>query len=539
VLGLEATSPVVLAALVVWITASAAGGIWLAGRLPGTASSGGDDVVRRVLRNASIPIVSQLLIRAIDLAIAIVVLRLLGPEGNGQFAIAVVVWLYVKTVSDFGLSLLATRDIALDRSSAGRVVGATTILRLIVLALTALPVALYVAAGRWSDTLASSSAIAIALLYLSIIPSSYAEALNAALNGFERMDAAAGLNIVVNVARAPLVVLLAATRLEVVGVALAALGAALLSALLFQRAFGRLTAQAVVWSLGSSEARGLAARSWPLLVNALLVNLFFRVDVFLVQAWQGDAALGMYDAAYKLINLVIIVPAYATLAIFPLLALRSSDPDALTRAGRTASYVLVWLAWGIVVAVSALADLAIRILAGADFVPDAATLLRILIWFAPLSFLNGVIQYVLVAAEQQRRIAPAFAAAVLFNIALNAALIPLYGARAAAAVTVATEVVILTAFWLLSRGGPVHVIERAFLLRLLRPSTAGIAASVLAVALAAATAEVIAAAAAAVVFVLASLLLGVAGPTERDLLRRAIGRRPVGDANGLADAQNP
>ncbi len=516
-------SPVVVVGLVLAALIAVIASYWLAGKIATIDDDPSGDAVRRIARNSVVPIVSQLIIRGSDLAVAIFLLRLLGPEGNGRYAIAVVVWLYVKTLSDFGLSLLATADIARDRAAAGRIVGETTLLRLLVLAVSAVPVAIYVSAGLARSSLAVESAVAILLLYLSIVPSSYAEAINSALNGFERMEVGAWLNIAVSFVRAPLAVVLAGW-LGVEGVALAALLTALLSADLYRRTAARTGVGNAIWFLGRRSARSLVSRSWPLLLNALLVNLFFRVDVFILQAIDGDETLGIYDASYKLINLVTIVPAYVTLAIFPMMAQRSGDPAALDRTLRTASYFLVWVAWGIVAVTSAIAGSAILVLAGADYLPDAALLLRILIWFAPFSFLNGVIQYALVATDQQRRIVPAFVAAVTCNLALNFALVPEFGARAAAVATVATEVVILIAFGVVTRASALRAVTLQSLIQLWRPTVVGVVSALLATVVADRQNEALAFATVLVSFTLLSLVFRVFGDREIELVRRALHR---------------
>lgn len=516
------SSPMAIAGLAAWALAAVAASYWVAARGVATASPA-EDAVHRAFRNSAIPIVSQLLVRALDLAVAIVLLRLLGPEGNGRYALAIIVWLYVKTFSDFGLSLLATRDIARDRSRAGEIVGSTTLMRWAVLAVTAVPVAVYLGAGVGRGFLAFETATAVLILFASVIPSSLAEAVNAALNGYERMEVAAWLNIGVSFVRVPLVIL-AALELDVAGVALAALLAATLSADLFRRSFRAISGQPIRWRLDRSAATAMARESWPLLLNALLVNLFFRVDVFIIQAARGDAALGVYDASYKLINLVTIVPAYVTLSIFPALSQRGSDPDALHLLQRRATYLLVWIAWGIVTAATATAGIAIRLLAGDQYLPEGATLLRILIWFAPLSFVNGVAQYVLVAAGLQRRLVPAFVAAVSFNLAVNLALVPAYGARAAAAATVATEAAILLAFWLTTRTAQVHAIRQDLLVSLWRPSLAGVVSAGAALATLRQSGEYAAMGAGIGGFVLLSWMLRVLGPDERGLIRRALNR---------------
>lgn len=533
------SNPVVLVIGILSSFAALAAGGWTIRFTPGVRADADEDAVRRIARNSAVPIASQLVVRFIDLAVAIVILRLLGPAGNGRYALAVIVWLYVKTVSDFGLSLLATRDVARDPEGASRIIGSTTLLRLVALGGASLLAGGYLVSGYLSGDLARDTVIATLLLLLSIVPSSFTEAVNSVLNGLERMTVAAWLNVTVSVARAPLVVLLAASRLEVVGVAVAALVAAIASATLYARAYRIIVARPIDWRLDRRTAIVLIRESWPLLAGALLVNLFFRVDVFIVQSFQGDRALGLYDAAYKLINLVTIIPSYVTLAIFPSLAVRGGDLAQLQRVQRLAIYLLVWIAWGIVAAVSGGAELAIRVLAGRDYLPEAAVLLQILILFAPLSFLNGIVQYVLVAMNEQRRIVPVFALAVVFNLLTNLLLVPRFGARAAASATVATELVIFVAFLVATHRTELPL-QFDDLRRLWRPTIAGVAGATAGLWVAAGFGGLAGGLTGAVVFVVVSLAARVAGANERAIIARALGRSPrqtTGDAQAMGSGQ--
>ena len=525
---LLANPAIIVSGVIISFLALIVGG-WSVKIAPGATDQRDEDAVRRIARNSAVPIASQLVVRVVDLAVAIVILRLLGPVGNGRYAVAVIVWLYVKTISDFGLSLLATRDVARDPTLAGRITGSTTLLRIVVLVAATIPASAYLLLGYQRGDLAGDSVTAALLLLVSIIPSSFTEAVNSVLNGLERMTIAAWLNVTVSVSKAPLVVLLAASSLEVVGVAVAALIASTVSAVLYLRAYRMIVRDRIVWSLNRHTAVRLARESWPLLAGALLVNLFFRVDVFLVQSFQGDRELGLYDAAYKLINLVTIVPAYVTLAMFPALAVRGGDMAQLRRVQRLAVHLLVWLAWGIVAVVVGGAELAIRVLAGRDYLPEASTLLQILILFAPLSFLNGIVQYVLVAMNEQRRIVPVFGLAVAFNLSLNLVLIPTHGARGAAIVTVATELVIFTAFLVATHRTALPL--RLDDLRLLwKPTLAGAIAAIGGYEIAAETGPFYGAMVGAATFLLLSFVTRVFGPEERQILLRAIGRSRTDEA---------
>ncbi len=400
------------------------------------------NAVQRLAKNSLAPIAGQLASRGVDLVFAAFVLRLLGVTGNGEYAIAVVTWLYVKTISDFGLSLLVTREVARNPVDAGRLLGTSTLLRVVVLGALLVPVAAYVLGSLELTTLSTASSVAIALLTISIIPSSYTEAINSVFNGFERMALPAVLNLFTNVSRAGFGLAALFAGYGVVGLAVVALLSTIISTLAYHVALRHLAIRPT-WIWNWADARRLMILAWPLLLNALLLNLFFRADVFVIQASQGDRALGIYDAAYKFINLLLLIPAYFTLAAFPLLSRYAADNHGrFIESYRLAAKFMLVVAWPVVIGTMALAPLFIGILGGDAFLPDSANALRILVWFAPLSYVNGITQYVLVAANQQRTITWAFGSAVAFNIVANLLFVPEYGYSAAAAVTVATEAVL-------------------------------------------------------------------------------------------------
>ncbi len=400
------------------------------------------NTVRRILTNSAVPIAAQLFNRAVDLVFAAFVLRMLGVTGNGQYVVATTVWLYAKTISDFGLGVMVTREVSRNPDEAGALLGSSTLLRLMVL-LTLVPlVGLYMFWGStWSD-LSPNSVGAIALLILAIAPSSYTEAVNSIFNGRERMEFPALMNILTNFCRVGFGLAALFSGLGVIGLAGVAFVSTVLSAVAFHVSARHLSVRPI-WKLGKSQARNLIVLSWPLLLNALLLNLFFRADVFIIQANQGDKALGSYDAAYKFINMLPLIPAYFTLAVFPLLSrYATTNTERLIDSYRLAAKLLFIVAWPITLGTMIVAPDLIRVLAGESYLPNSATALRILIWFLPLSYVNGITQYVLIAVNRQRTITVAFAMAVAFNLGANLLLVPIYGYVAAAGITIATEVVL-------------------------------------------------------------------------------------------------
>lgn len=430
------------------------------------------NTVQRIAKNSAVPIVSQLTNRGVDLVFAAFALRLLGVTGNGQYAIAVVTWLYLKTISDFGLSVLVTREAAREPERTGQLLGSSTLMRIVVLGVITPFALVYVMGGLAWFELSPVSGAAIIILMVSIIPGSYGEAVNSVFNARERMELPAILNIFTNLSRFGLGLAALFAGFGVVGLAVAALIATIISAGAYHVSLRHLSVRPE-WLINREHIRWFAQVSWPLLLNALLMNLFFRVDVFVIQAARGDAALGTYDAAYKYVNMLIILPAYFTLAIFPILSRYAvSGGGQLLGAFRYATRFLLILAWPITIITLFLAPWMIRLLGGDAFLPESADVLRVIIWFLPLSFVNGVAQYTLIAANQQRTISGAFGIAVGFNFVANLALVPMYGYMAAAVITILTEFVL---FAPLAYAMHRHVGGPGWISLLGRPTIAGLA----------------------------------------------------------------
>lgn len=482
---------------------------------------------QRVLANSAVPIAGQIVNRGVDLVFAVFVLRMLGATGNGQYAIAVITWLYIKTISDFGLGVLVTREAAQYPERSGQLLGTTTLLRLLILAALLPFVAIYAIGGQSWFNLSPESGIAIGLLMAAIVPGSYTEAVNSIFNSQERMTFPAILNVLTNFARAAFGLAALFSGMGVIGLALVAALSTLVSMLAFHLSLRHLSVKPR-FSFDFAQMKQLLILAWPLLLNALLVNLFFRADTFIIQANDGDHAVGTYDAAFKFVNMLLLIPAYFTLAIFPILARHArSNTVRMVEHYQYAVKLMFIGAWPITLGTMALAPLLIWILGGDGFLPDSATALRVLIWFLPLSYVNGVTQYALIAINRQRTLTPAFALAVGFNLMANLMLVPIYGYLAAAAVTVATEVVL---FLPLAHAVKKYLGEMPWFSIAIRPLGAAVVFGVVLLALMP-VGVYPALAAGLIAYVVALVVLGGIGEQEWDLVRDITGRKraAVGD----------
>ena len=449
-----------------------------------TGSRDQDTDAQRVARNSVAPIVLQLFNKAIDMAFAMLALRILAPERHGQYYFVINIVMYSDVFINFGLNIWLQREIARAREAGQRLLGNAVLLRL-ALCLVAAPLLvlfvvlwpvfaqLFVRLG-WTSNLQSLGANqvwALALFAIGLIPTNVAAALTALFQAHERMEVPAAITVVSTIVKAGL-----GTGALLAGWSIVGLGGVSIATNLVT--VGILLALTVrtFWvphlTLDGGLQRRMLYESWPLMVNNLLSMAFFKADVILLKAIEGDVALGLYSSvAYKIIDAINIVPTSFTVALFPLMS-RYADAsrDSMHRAYRLAVRMLVIVALPLALALTVLAYPLATIIGGSGYMPDSAIALQLMVWSIPLGFMNSVTHYVLIALGRQRALTATFAVGVAFTVLANAIGIPIWGYRASAVIHIFSELVLLVAFYLLMRRDLAPV---AWAELLWRPALAG------------------------------------------------------------------
>lgn len=410
-----------------------------------------EDAARKVARNASVPFAIQLLTRAIDFGFVALLYRFVQQNAIGAYEFAgLLVVQYLGTFADWGLTVLTTRDVARDHTQAPLYFRTTlrlrvrfTLLSIPLAALVILSYNSFAAAGIIANGLDSRTITLIAVLVLTLLPTALSSAGTALFQATERLEVPAFINLLTNIGSAALRVGALALGFGIVGVAVGALLGAIIGAALFGWALHRLFDSALTLTGPTLPARSLLNEGWPLLLNSLLIGVFFRFDVFIINAFQGEATVAIYNTAYKYINLTQILPPIVVNAVFPLLSRRAaSDRDGMRRAYAGTLRLLLLIAFPVAMGFSVLATPLIGGLSGAEYLPGGAWALALTIWYLPLSFVNGLTQYVVIALGRQRSITLAFGLTAVFNLLMNVLLVPRYGFIASALITIASELVL-------------------------------------------------------------------------------------------------
>jgi O-antigen/teichoic acid export membrane protein len=173
---------------------------------------------------------------------------------------------------------------------------------------------------------------------------------------------------------------------------------------------------------------------FPIGAGILLSALYFRIDVFLVEAWQGSVAVARYNAVFRLVEGLRLFPAAALAVSMPALC-RARDLGPLVRVATKVT------TFGVIatLTLSAGARWMVPLLYGEPYA-SAAQAFRILMFSFPLLSLNYALTHQLLGWDGQWPYAAICGLALVVNVALNARLIPAYSIEGAAWATLGTEV---------------------------------------------------------------------------------------------------
>jgi O-antigen/teichoic acid export membrane protein len=427
--------------------------------------------VRLVAKNSAILTGLNIVARLIDFVFALLMLRVLGPVGAGNYYFAVVIVGWFEILMNFGLNTFLTREISRDKGHATTYLAQTSRLRMMLAAGIAPVLIAIVVLWRQFGDLPLEAEIAIILLAISQVPSSLATGLTGLFFAYEKAEVPASLTIISALLKAGLGAVLLIAGLGVIGLGITSIAVNTITLVILLVAAGKLLRHQpkAEGEPRHTSNRAVMRESYPLMMNHLLATLFFKVDVPMLQAMKGPAVVGYYSTAYKFIDAFNIIPSFFTQSLFPAMSRMALQRDAsLSRSYVLALKLLVIVSLPLAVFTSFTAEPMIRILGGPEFLPAGAIALGIMCWSMPIGWINSVTNYALIAANQQHALTRAFVIGLTFNVVANLLLIPTFSFVAAAVVTIFSEIVEGAAFYVYVRRhiAPVNwidVLARPFL----------------------------------------------------------------------------
>ncbi len=183
---------------------------------------------------------------------------------------------------------------------------------------------------------------------------------------------------------------------------------------------------------------------------AWFCNLAFNtIDLLMLGLMSNPGQIGLYGAAYRVLNQVLITYYLVTQVLYPRFARHGiADRARMLRAPILLS--LLGVGSLIAIAVSLSRRLVLTIMFGHQFLA-ACPLLSLLAWSIPLDFMTSYMSNAFIAWGMEKKILLCTSIGAICNVALNLTFIPTYGARAAAINTLLSYAVFLASLGFVGR----------------------------------------------------------------------------------------
>jgi O-antigen/teichoic acid export membrane protein/glycosyltransferase involved in cell wall biosynthesis len=404
-----------------------------------TGPAGGERLAVRLAANSIVQIGGSALAAAISFFTFVAMTRGLGPDSYGDYVAATSFLFLPIVLSDLGLATTVLRDISARPEETEAVMRRSVPLRA---ALSAIAVAVMVLFGL---VIPFGEQTKLAILIWSV--GAWATLMNVAvlpvLQAQLRMHWAVAANVV--------------GRTVSLGLTLGALEADLgFSGVVWAQVIGVV----VTFLFDLVVVRQLVPLTpivdlayWRTLVRSSIViglaiglgQVFFKVDGVILALVRPAEEVGFYGAAYKFLEVSDLVVAAIALSVFPMLThyIATGSESFRPLVQRTFD-ILLAAATAVSLLFLLFAEQLVVVSSGREF-EAGADALRLLAPYPMLFFVNALMWRVLIAAAHDRVLLKIAVSVLTLNIALNVALLPPYGFRAAALTAVASEVVSITA----------------------------------------------------------------------------------------------
>lgn len=387
-------------------------------------------------RNTIIQFIGKVFGTLLGVITAAVIQRYLRPEGFGAYTAAMAYVSFFSVVADLGLYLILIRDINKPNADVSKII--STMLGL-----------------RWASALLILGGSAIVVWALPFYSVAVKQAIQIGAISF------------VAVAGTQLLVALFQSRMSMVWVTVAELigRVALLGGTVLV-VLGHLGLQSLMLVVAGSSALNLIMLlsstrkfatirpridwvAWkailrdalPVSISIVLNLIYFKADTILLSVFhKGDYAIGLYGAAYKVLEILITFPIIFVGLLLPTLgrAHASNDRETFLRVFQKGFEILLLLVTPLIIGGSMLAREILVAIGKGDFAP-AAPVLQMLLIAVGASYLNALSGHTITIINRQRQMVWGYLSVALIGLITYVTLIPRFSYYGAATGTILTE----------------------------------------------------------------------------------------------------
>ena len=402
------------------------------------------NTVQRIAKNMVALFTAHFIFAIVSLVLSIFIARVLGAATFGTYTFVLAFIAVFAVFSDMGYNTLLVREVARDKSQAGKylnnILSIRIVLSLMIIGLIAIIINVL---GYPADL---KNIIYIFGIYTLVI--SFSDVFKVTFRAFEKMKYESYITILSNVVKVSLGLLILFLGYGLLEISLVFLLSGifdlLISFLICEKRFvkPRMELDMDFWKRTITIAL-------PLGMLTILGLIYVEIDTLMLAMMKGAAVVGWYNAAYNLILGFRPIPHIFMNALFPLMAYYYVSSKESLRMGYEKSFKYLFiLGLPIAAGISLLSGEIISLLYGEQFAHSVVAL-RILAWDVLLLSICAPVGFVLVSMNKQNQMAIIVGGCAMLNIVLNLILIPRFSYVGAGIATLTTEAVLFVLYFYL------------------------------------------------------------------------------------------
>ncbi|MFA4818283.1 MAG: flippase [Patescibacteria group bacterium] len=391
-------------------------------------------MINAISRNTIIQLSGKIVSTIFGLAIVALMTRQLGQAGYGQYVSVVAFLQFFGILIDFGLTMTVARELGRQKYQPSELLGNLLSFRVIT------GIIAFILAPAISLFLPYSPLVKAGIIITSL--AFFASTISQCFSGVFQSKLATGRLVASELAGR--IILLAGTWWAVSQQASLTYYFIILTiSSLITAAITLIAARQLIpfkWQINPAIWRYLWQSTWPVAATIALNLIYFKTDTIILSWVRSEAEVGVYGAAYKVLEVMLAVPAIIGGLILPLAARAQANKNKNELLNIYQGTFDILLAGGLALIAGSIitgTDLIVW-LAGADFVV-AGRILAVLSLATAFIFIGNATGYIIFALDEQRRMIPYYAAAAALGLVGYAIFIPLYSYWGAAWMTVAVE----------------------------------------------------------------------------------------------------
>lgn len=393
--------------------------------------------VQTIFANMSWLMVSQIITSACAFIWTILTARYLGPSDYGIFGTAVSFTVLFAVLADFGVTTYIVRAISTDLEHEGKYLNNAISLKLFLSLLYLSVILLVLFLFGWDNYV-----VLICFLFaIESLIKSFQFAFCTSFQAHELMKYQAISNIILNVLTLIFIIIVSFTKFGLMGITFA---------YIFANIFGLIYTVLVIrkkiikpkFSFDLSFYKVLILGGIPFALTGIFYTIYYSIDIVMITQFASTYDTGLYNSAYKLINVLTLFYSIYSSVVFPVMSKLFVDEKDILQFSFVKSMKYLSLVTIPIAVFTFFYGYDIINIYGPEFV-EAGGVLKILIWTVCFLFINGACSLMLNASHKEYSVTKIYSIAAVFNVILNLILIPKYSVYGAAVATVASEILIL------------------------------------------------------------------------------------------------